>query len=263
MCRNVALGCLIPLWASLALCSAAQSSEGPLVGKDYIHEEVFPNGLTLLIKENHSAPIVQANVYVKAGAIHEGEYIGHGISHHIEHIVSGGSTRKRTEAEYEEITSRLGGDCNAWTSRDHTCYYISSTAENLPLILEVLSEWVFECAFAEEEFEREHGVIEREIELGMEEPRGRLWQLTMGTMFKVHPAGYPTIGYLDNFLRLERGDLLRHYERWYVPENTIVVVVGDVETDSVIALAEGTFGAYPRRSPPTLTLPEEPAGSTS
>jgi len=238
--------------------TAAHSSVELFDEKEYIHEEILGNGVSLLVRENHSAPIVQVNVFVKTGSIHEGEYVGCGISHHIEHIVSGGSTRKRTEAEYEEIRALLGGACNAYTTTDHTCYHIKSSAEHLPLILEVLSEWTFECLFDPGEFTREHGVIQREIEMGMEEPARRLWKLTMSTMFKTHPAGYPTIGYLDNFLRLTREDLVKYYDLWYVPENTVLVVAGDVERDHVVQLVKETFGRYPRRSAPPITLPDEP-----
>ena len=132
MCGLVALGTF------LMIHPVAQSSEGITGEEDYTYKEVLPNGLTLLVGENHSAPIVQVSVYVKTGSIYEDEYLGCGISHHVEHIVSGGSTSKKTEAEYQEITSRLGGNCNAGTSTDHTCYYISSSADNLHVMLDVL-----------------------------------------------------------------------------------------------------------------------------
>lgn len=256
--RKVSWSYLVFCVALILFCSSTHSLGTAPYDKNYIHEEVLPNGLALLIKENHSAPIAHVRVYVKTGSIYEGEYIGSGISHHIEHLVSGGSTSNKTEAEYEEIISFLGGACNAYTSKDHTCYFISSSSENLPLMLETLSDWVFNCIFTEEEFEREHGVIQREIELGMEEPRRRLSQLTMQTGFKVHPVKYPTIGYLENFLRLKREDLLKYYERWYVPENMVVVIVGDVKTKPTVDLVKKTFGKYPRKSPPLVTLPEEP-----
>ena len=256
--KVLCVGGLVIFGTLLVMHPAAQSFERNINKEDYIYEEVLPNGLTLLVRENHSAPIAQVSVYVKTGSIYEDEYLGCGISHHIEHIVSGGSTSKKTEAEYQETTSLLGGACNAWTSTDHTCYYISSSAENLHVMLDVLSDWVFDCIFAEEEFAREHGVIQREIEMGMQESVRRLWKLTMKTMFKVHPVRYPTIGYLENFLPLTREDLVGYYNRWYVPENTVVVIVGDVETRTAAELVRETFGLYPRRPAALVTLPEEP-----
>lgn len=256
--RGTFWGSLITIVGLLTPYPLAQSLEQLLDEKEYIFEEVLPNGLSLLIKENHSAPIVHVRVYVKTGSICEGEYIGSGISHYIEHLVSGGSTHNKTEAEYEEIRSFLGGACNARTSTDRTCYHITSSAENLPLMLETLSDWVFNCIFAEEEFEREHGVIQREIEKGLEEPRRRLFKLTMSTGFKVHPVRYPVIGYRPNFLRLTREDLVKYHKRWYVPENIVVVIVGDVKTDRVQELVKETFGRYPRRSSSSVTLPKEP-----
>ena len=122
-------------------------------------ETILPNGLQVVIEEEHSAPLVAIRVYVRTGSIYEEEYSGAGISHYFEHLMSGGTTTTRSEEESAEILRELGGMSNAYTTRDHTCFYIDTTSENFDKALDLISDWIMNCALAPTEVNRDRGVI--------------------------------------------------------------------------------------------------------
>jgi zinc protease len=196
------------------------------------------NGMTVVIKENHTAPVVTAVMYVRAGHIFEEEFLGAGISHHCEHLVAMGTTTNRTEAESDEILTMLGGASNAYTTSDHTAYYISTSKEHLETAIDLVSDWVLHNAMDPHEVEREHGVITREIEMGEDEPRSRIGKLYNAAMFVKHPEHHPTIGYKDVFLSLTRDDLVNYYQRMYVPNNMIFVIAGDLDAQQTLDLVK-------------------------
>ena len=223
-----------------------------------VREKRLDNGLQIYVAENHSSPVFTMRVYVKAGSIYEDEYLGCGISHYVEHLVSGGTTYKRTEAESERILRAIGGAHNAYTTSDHTCYFISTSIEYADSVIDLLSDWVLNCAFDPKAVEREKGVITREIAMGMDEPYRRLGKLYNGAMFEVHPEHYPTIGYLELFKQLERDDVVKYYKRMYVPSNMFVVAVGDFNADEMLERIGEAFAGYEYKAPPRIFLPSDP-----
>ncbi len=228
----------------------------------YARAEVFQttldHGLTVLIEENHANPIVSVQVFVRTGSIHEQEYLGSGISHFFEHIISGGTTSNRTEAESRAILETIGNKTNAYTTTDHTAYYIHTTSDHWTTALSLLADWMLNSEITEREFLREKGVVQREIEQGLDNPRRRLFQLARETQYKVHPARYPVIGYQPLVQQISRDDLLTYYRRMYAPNNMILVVVGDVDTQDALAHIRRAFGTGERRHVPALSLPQEP-----
>ena len=121
-----------------------------------VEHKILDNGLEVYVAENHNAPVFTMRVYVHAGSIHEDEFLGCGISHYCEHLVSGGTTHKRSEAEAQRIMRSIGGAGNAYTTSDHTCYYISTSATYMDSVIELLPDWVLNCAMDEQEVEREN-----------------------------------------------------------------------------------------------------------
>ena len=196
------------------------------------------NGMTVVIKENHAAPVVTVVMYVRAGHIFEEEFLGAGISHYCEHLVAMGTTTNRTEAESDEILTMLGGASNAYTTSDHTAYYISTAKQHLETAIDLVSDWVLHNAMDPHEVEREHGVITREIEMGQDEPRRRIGKLYNAAMFVKHPEHHPTIGYKDVFLGLTRDDVVNYYQRMYVPNNMIFVIAGDLDAQETLELVK-------------------------
>ena len=243
---KLSLSCLL-LW--LVLSVQAQAA---------VQHEVLDNGLTVLIEENHTNPVVAVQVLVRTGSIYEQEYLGSGISHFFEHIIHGGSTSTRTEAESRALLESIGNNTNAYTTTDHTGYYINTTTEHWPTALDLLADWMLNSKIEPDEFEREKGVVQREIEQGLDNPRRVLFQTNTVTRYKVHPARYPVIGYKELVQQVSRDDLVIYYHRMYAPNNMIVVVVGDVQTDNAMINIRKAFGHGQRRHNPAITLPSEP-----
>jgi zinc protease len=222
----------IGLIACLAALILGTSSSAQMINT------TLKNGMTVVIKENHAAPVVTAVMYVRTGHIFEEEFLGAGISHYCEHLVAFGSTSRRTAEESEELLSMLGGASNAYTTSDHTAYYISTSKQHLESAIDLVSDWVLHCTLEPDDVEREHGVITREIEMGDDEPRRRIGKLYNAAMFVKHPEHHPTIGYKDVFLGLTRDDVVTYYQRRYVPNNMIFVIVGDLDAPETFKLVE-------------------------
>jgi len=220
--------------------------------------ETLPNGLTVCVKENHSAPVVSIRVYVKTGSIYEGEYLGVGISHLLEHLVHGGTTTKRTEDESRRLLQSIGNASNAATSWDYTCYFISTMKDYFDIANDLLADWIQNCRITKKEFERELGVVQREIEKGEGEPTRKLMQLFAGTMFQVHPCRYPVIGYKELLSKVTRQEVIDYYHKMYAPNNVIVVAVGDFDAREVLRKIKEKYINFPRRRCVVPVLPEEP-----
>lgn len=228
------------------------------LGQAEVFHTTLDNGLTVLIEENHANPVVSAYVFVRTGSIHEQEYLGSGLSHFFEHIIHGGTTRTRSEAESRRLLDAIGNNSNAYTTVDHTAYYINTTTEHWRTAVDLLADWMLHSRISLEEFEREKGVVQRELEQGLDHPGQVLAQLALETRFQVHPARYPVIGYQELVQKVAREDLVRYYERMYTPNNMLVVLVGDIQTASALAHIQSTFGQGIRRPLPAISLPEEP-----
>ena len=246
-------GVFVVLTAVLVLTAA-----GAGAGNIDVKHRLLDNGLNVYVLENHNAPVFTMRVYVRAGSIYEEEFLGKGISHNLEHLVAGGSTHKRTEEEGQRIIRSIGGAANAYTTSDHTCYYISTSAEYADSVIDLLSDWTLNCAFTEHEYERERGVIQREITMGKDEPGRRIGKLYNGTMFVVHPEHFPTIGYRELFDTITRDDLLTYYNRMYVPANMHVVAVGDFDAEDMLDRIEVAFSGFPYKPAHIPVLPSDP-----
>ncbi|MFQ6110387.1 MAG: M16 family metallopeptidase [Nitrospinota bacterium] len=217
------------------------------------------NGLTVILKENHLAPIVTLHLFVRTGSIYEGEYLGSGVSHVLEHLVHGGTTKRRSEREGNLLLARMGNRSNAYTTRDHTGYYISTTREHLESALDLLVDWVLNSAFTEEEWRRELGVVKREMEQNQDDPARVLTRLAAENLFKVHPARIPVIGYREVLDGLTREKVMEYYRRTYVPNNMVLVAVGDFEREALLEKIKSTLRPFKRGTLPFVSLPAEPA----
>ncbi|MGE3536329.1 MAG: M16 family metallopeptidase [Candidatus Tectimicrobiota bacterium] len=226
------------------------------------HAAVFhttlENGLTVLIDEQHANPIVSVQVFVRTGSLYEQEYLGSGISHFFEHVLHGGSTATRSEEDTRLLLEAIGNQTNAYTTVDHTAYYITTATEHWRTALELLSDWLLHSQIAHDEFAREKGVVQRELEQGLDNPAERLAQLALETRYQVHPMRYPVIGYKALVQRISRDDLATYYQRMYAPNNMLLVLVGDVNTASALEDIRRTFGQGPPRPLPSIVLPAEP-----
>jgi len=218
------------------------------------------NGLTVLVQENHTAPVATVRCYVKnTGASFEGRWLGMGLSHLIEHQVSGGTTKTMTADEKKKIVDTFGGACNASTGPDLTTYFIDCPARHVMKCIDLVADEMQNVVFEEKVFDREFQVVQREQADG-EVNRGRvLWKMLSETVYTVHPARNPVIGHLDVLRSATRQDCVDFYRSRYVPNNQVFVVVGDVKTEEVLAQVAKAYEKTPRAVEVYLPMVEEPA----
>lgn len=226
---------------------------------DEITVAKLTNGLTVIVQENHTAPVATVRCAVKnTGSINEGKYLGSGISHVLEHVVSGGSTTKRSEEEIRTLIDTFGGMTNAYTSLDVTAYYIDCPAKNVETCIELIADSMQHCAFAEAEFNREMEVVQRELADGEENRQRVLWKRAQETMYQESPARIPIIGYLNVLRQVQHEQIIDFYKTRYVPNNQIFVVVGDVDTEKVLKQVTELWQETPRGFENVPILPQEP-----
>jgi len=221
------------------------------------------NGLLVIVQELKTAPVVTTQVWVKTGSVYEQEHVGAGLSHFLEHLLSGGSTSTRSEDENNRILGSIGAQTNAATGLDTVHYYINTTSPFASTAVELMSDWMQNSVIRQEEYERERQVIQREFEHGEGSPERLYWKLTQQARFQVHPARHPTIGYLDEFLKVTRDEIYAFYRRMYVPNNMVFVVVGDVDKDAIAHQITQLWKDAKRGPLPELSLPLEPAATTT
>lgn len=219
---------------------------------------VLPNGLTLILRADHSVPVASVQVWVKSGSIHEAPRLGSGVSHYLEHMLFKG-TRKRAGRDISAVIQEHGGYINAYTSYDRTVYYIDVPSEHAALALDVLTDAVFGSTLPAAEVAKERDVILREIDMGLDDADYRVAQGLMEAAFREHPYRHPIIGHRDVFAKLGRSDLVDYYEARYQPNNAVIVVVGAIDPAVLRAEVERLVGAVPRARVDPVVVPDEPA----
>ncbi|MEQ9619756.1 MAG: pitrilysin family protein [Deltaproteobacteria bacterium] len=214
------------------------------------------NGMTVILEENHSSPVVAVNVWVETGSAceNEGEY---GLAHVHEHMVFKG-TDKRDVGEIARVIESSGGDINAFTSFDETVYYVVIASRFLDTALDVLSDAMENSAFNPAELEKELEVVVEEIRRGKDSPGRNLSEMMFSTAFSEHPYGRPVIGSIESVRSFDRKRVTDFYHKWYAPNNMILVVVGDFDPATIEPKIAGTFGKLKRRELPECNIAGEP-----
>ncbi len=206
------------------------------------------NGTDVIIDELAGTKSVSVRVYVKnTGSIYEKGFYGTGISHYFEHLLAEGSTDMHTEGEYEDSIKKMGLYMNAYTSYDHTCFYLNGSYRFTGPMIHILYEWISHSRLDSFEVAREKGVIKKEILLRTKDPVSRSMKRFFELFLNGHPSSYPIIGYEENFNRITREDLLSFYKERYIPGNLIVAVGGDVKHENVIKIIDSTFATLPHK----------------
>ncbi|MCD6378675.1 MAG: insulinase family protein [Planctomycetes bacterium] len=223
------------------------------------------NGLVAIVRENHTAPVVCVKAYVRAGGLYEREWLGCGLSHLCEHLVAqesvhhptGGGTVPLRNAP-RSLIKEIGGQANAYTSMDHTCYHISAASSKTLKCLDFIIGQLAHPNITLEDFRREHGVVMRELEMGKDDPVRQMWYAHADNLFGTHPAAVPVIGYKTPLSKLKMKDVLAYIKRMYVPQNIIVVIAGDVDTTRVLNHIVKLSQGWKRGRTPDLSLPAVP-----
>ena len=223
-----------------------------------VHKVVLDNGLTILVREDHSAPVVSVQVWCRAGSITEGKWMGAGLSHVLEHMLFKG-TKNNPKADFSKIVAAAGGRDNAFTSRDYTGYFQTIHKSQLPLMLELEADRMVNALIPPAEFTKEIKVVMEERRMRTDDrPRSLLYEQLMATALRAHPYRIPTVGWMNDLENMTAQDTREFYEKWYGPNNATLVVVGDVSAEEVFKLAERNFGVLKPRVLPARKPQDEP-----
>lgn len=221
-----------------------------------VFRTILPNGLILVVKPDHRAPVVATTVWYKVGGSyeHNGKT---GISHALEHMMFQGTKSVKPGEFAQRITSN-GGELNAMTGRDYTVYHELIGKKYLPLCFTLESDRMHNLQISEAKFKKEIEVVKEERHMRVDDnPQSRTDERFDAMAFVNSPYHHPVIGWMTDLNHLNANDLRAWYKAWYAPNNAVVVVVGDVKPTAVLALAKKTFGRVPAHSLPTLAPRDE------
>jgi zinc protease len=222
-----------------------------------VHEYRLDNGMRVLVKEDHRAPVAVSMVWYGAGSMDEFNGTT-GVAHVLEHMMFKG-TPKVPAGEFSRRIARAGGVDNAFTSRDYTAYFQTLHRDQLALALELEADRMTHLTLSKEEFEKEIQVVMEERRWRTDDRAGALlYEALMATALQSHPYRWPVIGWMNDLQNMRVEDARLWSQRWYVPNNAILVVTGDVTGDEVHGLAKKYFGAIPARALPERKPQEEP-----
>jgi zinc protease len=210
-----------------------------------VTERVLPNGLKVLMLEDHKSPLTIFQIWYKVGAIDEPAGLG-GVSHLLEHMMFKGTKLYGTKV-LSRTVNRNGGTDNAFTSKDYTAYFQILPSDRIELSLKFESDRMRNLLLDDEETLAERNVVMEERRLRYEDvPQNSLDELVTATAFNVHPYSKPVIGWMSDLENISPKDLYAHYRKFYSPNNAFIVVVGDFDTDDLYNNIEKYFGPIPR-----------------
>ncbi len=218
----------------------------------------LPNGLQVLVLEDHRAPVVEQMVWYKIGAADEVRGVS-GVAHFLEHLMFQG-TDTLAPGELSQTVARNGGSDNAFTTEDYTAYFQRVAADRLPLMMQMESDRMRHLKLSQDDVDNERKVILEERSMRTDNDPGALFNEQMqAAMYLNSPYGTPVIGWRQEMEQLTREEALDWYHRYYAPNNAILIVAGDVQPDAVKALAEKYYGPLePTPGLGTRTRPQEP-----
>ncbi len=214
------------------------------------------NGLRVIVHKDTSTPVAAVNILYDVGARDEDENKT-GFAHLFEHLMFGGSVNI---PNYDSPLQMAGGENNAFTSNDITNYYITLPANNLETAFWLESDRMLSLAFSEKSLEVQRNVVIEEFnQRYLNQPYGDVWLLLRPLCYKVHPYKWNTIGKnIQHIEDVKMEDVKSFFKKFYCPDNAVLVVAGNVETDEVKQLCKKWFEPIPRGNTPKRNLPQEP-----
>jgi zinc protease len=215
------------------------------------------NGLVIITREDHSAPVVSAQVWCQTGSITEGKWLGAGLSHVLEHMLFKGTTTRPGSRIDQEVQS-AGGYMNAYTSFDRTVYHINVPNTGASIAIDILCDITQNATLPPDELAKELDVIRREMDMNQDDPSRRAGRRLFECAFTKSPYRFTIIGYPDIFNTLQPADILAYYRDRYVPNNLFFVVTGDMKADEVIEQIRKAFAQNKSKALQSVVLPAEP-----
>src|SRR6184192_2399104 len=217
----------------------------------------LPNGLTIIVQEDHSAPVASVQAWCATGSIYEDVHLGAGLSHILEHMLFKG-TKTRSTNEIAQKIQDVGGYVNAYTSFDRTVFWIDVPKDGVATALDILADAMMNSTLPPAEYQKEQEVIRREFAMGMDDPDRVAGLLLFATAYQQHPYRFPVIGEIEIYNQLTQEQVMQYYKTRYVPNNLTFVVVGDVDAEKVRQQLAELFKPYPEKSLKPVFIPAEP-----
>lgn len=260
---------LLPLLALTFAASVAQAgqparpphryqtpapADAPAAG---VQQRVLPNGLRVLVRARHRAPVVTTMMWYRVGARDEMPGAT-GIAHFLEHLMFKG-TRKLAKGAIDRLTYQNGGTNNAFTYYDYTAFQFDFPRQSWKSALRIEADRMRNCAFDRQEFEAERQVVMEERRGRLDDPDQQFGEQLNAMAYTVLPYRNPVIGWMEDLKRLTRDQVYAFYQRYYVPANATLVITGDVQPEDAFAAARAAFSAVPRLPAPARPALAEPA----
>ena len=223
-----------------------------------VFERTLSNGLKVIVKEDHRAPVVVQQIWYKAGSMDErtGKT---GVAHVLEHMMFKG-TKSVPAGEFSRLIAAAGGRENAFTSNDYTAYFQQLHKSKLPLAMKLESDRMHNLNLSEAEFSKEIKVVMEERRMRTDDdPHALLQEKMMAVVYEEHPYQHPVIGWMSDLEQLDVNDARTWYQKWYAPNNATLVIAGDVKAAEVFALAQRYYGSIPKHIQPARRKFTEPA----
>src|SRR5216110_710787 len=237
--------------------ASAESSAVITFPPSSAHKWILPNGLTIIVQEDRSAPVASVQALCATGSIDEDQHLGAGLSHILEHMLFKG-TKTRGANQIAQSIQDVGGYINAYTSFDRTVFWIDAPKDGVSTALDVLADAMMNSTLPPEEYQKEQEVIRREFAMVLDDPDRVVGLRLFATAYQRHPYRFPVIGEIEIYNQLTHEQVMQYYKTRYVLNNLSFVVAGDVDAEKVRQQLTEFFKAYPEKSLKPLFIPEEP-----
>ncbi|MFZ3171284.1 MAG: pitrilysin family protein [Carboxydocellales bacterium] len=212
-----------------------------------IEKITLPNGVRIVAEEIPWVRSLAVGIWVQVGSRDEQEQVT-GISHFIEHMLFKG-TKNRTAKQLAEALDAVGGQLNAFTSKEYTCFYAKVLDDHGALAIDVLSDMFFNSLFTEQDIDKERNVVLEEIKMYEDTPDDLVHDLFTSTLLCGHPLGRPIIGTKEVIKAINRNDVLEYYTHHYVPEHTVIAIAGSLKGQGLINSLKEIFGSWKGAKP--------------
>src|SRR5437899_9434363 len=209
------------------------------------------NGLVVIVREDHSAPVVSAQGWCMAGSIHEGKWLGAGMSHVLGHMLFKG-TSTRPGSRIDQEVQEAGGYMNAYTSFDRTVYFIDVPNTGARTAIDILCDIMQNASLPAAELAKEKDVIVREMDMNVDDPGRRASRRLFETAYTKSPYRFTVIGYPDIFHELKQEDILAYYHEKYSPNNVFYVVAGDIKNEEAVAQIREAYATTKAKAIPPV-----------
>lgn len=236
---------------------AQQDNQHKLTVPQNIYEYRLPNGLRIIFKQDQRSPVIVHMVWYRAGGLDEFNGTT-GVAHVLEHMMFKG-TKKLKAGEFSRRVAALGGQDNAFTTKDFTAYFQQIDKQHLSSVMQLEADRMANLVLSEKEFQPEIKVIMEERRLRTDDQaQALLSEQLLATAFTASPQRVPVIGWMNDLQTMTSLDARAWYQRWYAPNNAIVVIAGDAQPEEVYRLAKKYYGAIPARTLPIRKPQTEP-----